>query len=45
MGKRFIPRTTIMSELKNYLMITLGLTLYAFTWKFFMAPYQFVTEV
>lgn len=43
MGKRFIPRPTIMSELKNYLMISLGLTLYAFTWKFFMAPYQFVT--
>ena len=32
-----------MSELKNYFMITVGLTLYAFTWKFFMAPYQFVT--
>ena len=43
MGKRFLPRPSIMSELKNYLMITLGLTLYAFTWKFFMAPYKFVT--
>ena len=43
MGNRLIPRPTIMSEIKNYLMITLGLTLYAFTWKFFMAPYQFVT--
>ena len=43
MGKRFIPKPTIMSELKNYFMITLGLTLYAFTWKFFMAPYTFVT--
>ena len=43
MGKRFIPKPTIMSELKNYFMITLGLTLYAFTWKFFMAPFQFVT--
>lgn len=32
-----------MSELKNYFMITVGLTLYAFTWKFFMAPYKFVT--
>ena len=32
-----------MSELNNYFMITVGLTLYAFTWKFFMAPYQFVT--
>ena len=43
MGNRFIPKPTIMSEIKNYFMITLGLTLYAFTWKFFMAPYQFVT--
>lgn len=43
MAKRFIPKPTIMGELKNYLMITLGLTLYAFTWKFFMAPFKFVT--
>lgn len=43
MGKRFIPRPTIKDELKNYFMITIGLTLYAFTWKFFMAPFQFVT--
>ena len=43
MPKRFIPRPSVMSEMKNYFMITLGLTLYAFTWKFFMAPYQFVT--
>ena len=43
MPKRFIPRPNIVTELKNYLMITLGLTLYAFTWKFFMAPFQFVT--
>ena len=43
MARRFIPRPSIMSEVKNYFMITLGLTIYAFTWKFFMAPYQFVT--
>lgn len=43
MGNRFIPKPTVMSEIKNYFMITLGLTLYAFTWKFFMAPFQFVT--
>ena len=43
MPNRFIPRHSVMSEFKNYLMITLGLTLYAFTWKFFMAPYKFVT--
>ena len=43
MGKRFIHNPTVKDELKNYFMITLGLTLYAFTWKFFMAPFQFVT--
>lgn len=43
MAKKFIPRPTLMGEVKNYLMITLGLTIYAITWKFFMAPYQFVT--
>lgn len=43
MGKRFIPRPTMKDELKNYFMITVGLTLYAFTWKFFMAPFRFVT--
>ena len=43
MGKRFIPRPTMKDELKNYFMITVGLTLYAFTWKFFMAPFKFVT--
>ena len=43
MGKRFIPRPTVMSEIKNYIMITLGLTIYAFTWKFFMEPNHFVT--
>ena len=43
MGNGFIPKPTVMSEIKNYFMITLGLTLYAFTWKFFMAPFQFVT--
>ena len=43
MGKRIIPRPTVKDELKNYFMITVGLTLYAFTWKFFMAPFKFVT--
>ena len=43
MGNRFIPRPTVKDELKNYFMITVGLTLYAFTWKFFMAPFKFVT--
>lgn len=43
MAKRFIPRPTIMSEVKNYFMITIGLAFYAFAWNFFMAPYTFVT--
>lgn len=43
MGRHFFPRPTIKSELKNYIMITIGLTLYAFTWKFFMEPNEFVT--
>lgn len=41
--KRFFPRPTIMSEVKNYLMITIGLAFYALAWNFFMAPYEFVT--
>ncbi|MBP3407853.1 MAG: YitT family protein [Bacteroidaceae bacterium] len=43
MAKRFIPRPSILSEIKNYLMITLGLAFYAFAWNFFMEPYTFVT--
>lgn len=43
MAKRFIPKPTIMSEVKNYIMITIGLAFYAFAWNFFMAPYKFVT--
>lgn len=43
MAKRFIPKTSIMSEVKNYLMIAIGLAFYAFAWNFFMAPYTFVT--
>lgn len=43
MPKRFIPRPTVMSEVKNYIMITIGLAFYAFAWNFFMAPYEFVT--
>ncbi len=43
MGRHFFPRPTVMSELKNYIMITIGLTLYASTWKFFMEPNEFVT--
>lgn len=43
MAKRFIPRPSIISEVKNYFIITLGLAFYAFAWNFFMAPYKFVT--
>ena len=43
MAKRFIPRPSILSEIKNYFMITLGLAFYAFAWNFFMEPYTFVT--
>ena len=42
MGKRFIPKPTMISELKNYSMITLGLLIYAFAWNFFMSPFKLV---
>ena len=42
MGRHFIPRPTLMGEIKNYLSITLGLIIYAIAWNFFMAPYKFV---
>ena len=42
MGKRLIPRPTIMTEVKNYSMITLGLLIYAFAWNFFMSPFELV---
>ena len=43
MAKRFIPQPSAMSEVKNYLVIAIGLAFYAFAWNFFMAPYTFVT--
>ncbi len=42
MAKFNFPRPSIMSEVKNYLMITLGLALYAVIWNFFMSPYEFL---
>ncbi len=42
MKKFSFPRPSVMSELKNYLMITLGLALYSFVWYFFMSPYEFL---
>ena len=41
--KRLFPRPSLMGEIKNYLMITIGLAFYAVAWNFFMAPYKFVT--
>ena len=42
MRKFSFPRPSIMSEIKSYLMITLGLALYSFVWNFFMSPYEFL---
>ena len=42
MPKRLIPRPTVMSEIKNYLVITFGLMVYSLAWNFFMSPYKFV---
>lgn len=42
MGKIFMPKKSITSEIKNYVMITLGLALYAVAWNFFMSPFKFL---
>lgn len=42
MAKFSFPRPSVMSEVKNYVMITFGLALYAFVWNFFMSPYGFL---
>lgn len=42
MHKLFIPKTNFTSELKNYIMITIGLALYAIAWNFFMSPFKFL---
>lgn len=42
MAKSFIPKPTIIGEIKNYSMITLGLLIYAFSWNFFMSPFKLV---
>ncbi len=42
MPKLFIPKKNIASEVKSYLMITLGLAMYAIAWNFFMSPYSFL---
>lgn len=42
MAKFSFPQPSAMSEVKSYVMITLGLALYAFVWNFFMSPYEFL---
>ena len=42
MAKFSFPRPSAMDEVKSYVMITLGLALYAFVWNFFMSPYEFL---
>lgn len=42
MPKLFIPKKSLASEVKSYLMITLGLAMYAIAWNFFMSPYSFL---
>lgn len=42
MAKFSFPRPSAMSEVNSYVMITLGLALYAFVWNFFMSPYEFL---
>lgn len=42
MAKFHLPRPKMIDEVKSYIMITLGLFLYAFVWNFFMSPYEFL---
>lgn len=42
MAKLFIPKTDVAGEIKSYLTITIGLTIYAIAWNFFMSPFQFL---
>lgn len=42
MAKFHLPRPKMIDEVKSYIMITLGLALYAFVWNFFMSPYEFL---
>ena len=38
-----MPKLSVFSELKDYLMITIGLMIYAFAVTCFMLPYQITT--
>ena len=43
MGTFNIPKKSIMLEAKEYVMITLGLIIYAFGWVFFLLPFKLVS--
>lgn len=43
MGSFNIPKKSIMLEAKEYVMITLGLIIYAFGWVFFLLPFKLVS--
>ena len=43
MGSFKIPQKSIVLEAKEYVMITLGLVIYAFGWVFFLLPYKLVS--
>lgn len=43
MGGFDIPKKSLMLEVKEYFVITIGLVIYAFGWTFFLLPYQLVS--
>lgn len=43
MGAFNLPKKSIMLEAKEYVMITLGLIIYAFGWVFFLLPFKLVS--
>lgn len=42
MPKFKLPKASVASEIKSYVMITIGLAVYAVAWNFFMSPYEFL---
>lgn len=42
MPKFKLPKASIASEIQSYLMITIGLAIYAVAWNFFMSPFGFL---
>ena len=43
MGSFKIPKKSIVLEAKEYVLITLGLIIYAFGWVFFLLPFKLVS--